>query len=151
MNANQLRDVAAYYFSDKNYAVHFEMGLNSGGSLRADVLALNMGCELIIVEVKSSVADYKSDKKWHNYKLYSDKFYFIFHTDVYEKLKLSNSLPTNCGILVAYSDKHILCKQNAKYQTIEDDDIRFNLIVRMAFRSADKNRYKIKSKFNSIQ
>lgn len=149
MNASQLRNIAAKYFAAKNYAVHFEMGLNSGGKFRADVLALNMQCELIIVEIKSSVADYKSDKKWHNYKLYSDKFYFVFHTDVYEKLKLSNSLPKDCGILVAYSDKHILCKQNAKYKSIENDDIRFNLIVRMAYRSADINRYKIKSKFNS--
>jgi hypothetical protein len=151
MNANQLRDVAALYFASKNYAVHFEMGLNSGGSLRADVLALNMQCELIIAEVKSSIADYKSDKKWHNYKLYSDKFYFVFYVDVYEKLKLSNSLPKDCGILVVSSNKDIACKQKVKHELISDNDIRFNLIVRMAYRSADKNRYKVKSKFNNNQ
>src|SRR5262247_3617820 len=43
---------------------------------RADVLALGKNGELLIVEVKSSVADFRADKKWTTYRGFSDRFYF---------------------------------------------------------------------------
>ena len=147
MNANQLRDIVAKYYTKQNYAIFYELGLNEGGQFRADVLALNFGCQIVIIEVKSSVADFTSDTKYHNYAKFSDKFLFCFHVDVYDKLKLLGKLPIGCGILVVNNLGKIKSVQNAKYQMIADDDVRFNLILRCAFRSADRNRYKIKSKF----
>ncbi|MGA8383476.1 MAG: MmcB family DNA repair protein, partial [Stellaceae bacterium] len=42
---------------------------------RADVLALGKAGELVIVEVKSSVADFRSDQKWPAYRDFSDRLY----------------------------------------------------------------------------
>ena len=44
---------------------------------RADVLALGPGKgEIVIVEIKSSRADFLSDGKWREYRPFCDRFYF---------------------------------------------------------------------------
>jgi len=43
---------------------------------RADVLALGRDGSLVIVEVKSSVADFRSDRKWPDYRQWCDQLYF---------------------------------------------------------------------------
>lgn len=63
---------------------------------RADVIALSPeGC-LTIVEIKSSVADFRADKKWPEYRDYCDRFYFA----VPETVPL-DILPEGVGILLA--------------------------------------------------
>lgn len=74
------------YYVDKNFSVHLEVGLNSGGKLRADVVALNTKGKIVIVEIKSSWADFATDKKWRKYLDYCHKFYFaipshLFHSE----------------------------------------------------------------------
>jgi hypothetical protein len=48
----------------RGFATLLEVSLANGR--RADVLALGRDGELIVVEIKSSVADFKSDRKWRN-------------------------------------------------------------------------------------
>lgn len=43
---------------------------------RADILALAPRGEIWIVEIKSSVTDYRVDAKWPQYKDFCDRFYF---------------------------------------------------------------------------
>jgi hypothetical protein len=43
---------------------------------RADVLGVGPKGEIWIVEIKSSLIDYRVDAKWPNYKDYCDRFYF---------------------------------------------------------------------------
>ena len=43
---------------------------------RADILALGPRGEFAIVEVKSSLQDYRADAKWADYRPYCDRFYF---------------------------------------------------------------------------
>ncbi len=57
-----------------------ELTLSTGR--RADLIALDQKGLIIIFEVKSSIADFQSDTKWHEYKPYCDKFYFATHPDV---------------------------------------------------------------------
>ncbi len=57
-----------------------ELTLSSGR--RADLIALNRKGEIIIFEIKSSIADFQTDSKWHEYKDYCDKFYFATHPGV---------------------------------------------------------------------
>jgi len=131
----------------KRMAVNFEVGLCKGGRLRADVLALSMSGKVIVGEVKSGVADFKSDKKWHLYAEYSDQFYFILDRPTYTKIKAS--IPKGTGIIVIDESLgrtgRTLLKakvvQRAKWEPI-DEEIRKNLIIRMAFRNAELNRYK---------
>lgn len=50
--------------------------LNYLSGRRADVLAIGGGCGITIVEVKSSVSDFNTDKKWADYLKVCDAFYF---------------------------------------------------------------------------
>ena len=49
---------------------------------RADLLALGPKHELWIVEVKSSIADFRADTKWPDYRLHCDRLFFATHPDV---------------------------------------------------------------------
>ena len=43
---------------------------------RADILGVGPKGEIWIVEIKSSLIDYRVDAKWPNYKDFCDRFYF---------------------------------------------------------------------------
>src|SRR5260370_1894254 len=51
-----------------------ELPLASGR--RADLVALGAGGEVWIVEIKSSVADFRADQKWIDYRLHCDRLFF---------------------------------------------------------------------------
>jgi len=65
-------------------------------SRRADVLALGKGGELVIVEIKSSVADFRADQKWPAYRDFSDRLYFAVASGFPTVL-----IPEECGLMVA--------------------------------------------------
>ena len=65
---------AARLFADLGWAPLLEVGLPNGR--RADVMALGPKGEIAIAEVKSSLEDYRTDRKWHEYGEYCDRFYF---------------------------------------------------------------------------
>ena len=56
-----------------DYSTLTELPLLTGR--RADVVALAMDATIIIVEIKSSVADFRADTKWREYRAHCDKFY----------------------------------------------------------------------------
>jgi len=56
------------------YASLVEFPLANGR--RADILALGRTGDLVIVEIKSSVADFRADRKWSAYRDFSDRLYF---------------------------------------------------------------------------
>lgn len=43
---------------------------------RADILTVGPKGEIAIAEIKSSMEDFRSDTKWHEYIPYCDKYYF---------------------------------------------------------------------------
>ena len=63
---------------------------------RADLAALSDSGELWIVEIKSSLADFRADQKWPEYRDYCDRLLFAvdnaFPIDV---------LPPDCGLILA--------------------------------------------------
>ncbi len=63
---------------------------------RADVIALGRDGEILIIEVKSSAADFRSDGKWHEYLEFCDRFFFAVPEDFPLEL-----LPEDCGLIVA--------------------------------------------------
>lgn len=65
-------------------------------SRRADVCALGPKGELHIVEIKSSIADFKSDHKWHEYEPFCDRFYFAVGHDFPQAL-----IPQSAGLIIA--------------------------------------------------
>ena len=71
-----------------------ELPLPSGR--RADLVALGGDGEIIIVEIKSSVADFRADRKWMEYRLHCDRLFFATIADVPGKI-----FPPDAGLIVA--------------------------------------------------
>ena len=65
---------AARLLAALGYAPLAEVTLPNGR--RADLMGLGPRGEMVIVEVKSSVEDYRCDVKWAEYGPYCDAFYF---------------------------------------------------------------------------
>lgn len=63
---------------------------------RIDVAGLGSGGEIIAVEVKSSIADYRADQKWHEYYDWCDKLYFATAQDFPHDI-----LPQDPGLIIA--------------------------------------------------
>lgn len=81
-------------FGEMGHACIAELPLGNGR--RVDVMALDRGGMLTVVEVKSSLADYRSDGKWREYLPYCDAFYFAVAEDFDRSV-----LPDGVGIMVA--------------------------------------------------
>ena len=62
------------YLHALGYCVVSELPLPSGR--RADLVALGGDGEILIVEIKSSVADFRADQKWMDYRLHCDRLFF---------------------------------------------------------------------------
>ena len=58
----------------RGYASLLEFALANGR--RADIMALDRAGEIAIVEVKSSLADFRADGKWPDYWEFCDRLYF---------------------------------------------------------------------------
>lgn len=71
-----------------------ELPLASGR--RADIAALGPGGEVAIVEIKSGLADFASDRKWPEYAHYCDRFYFAVDAEFPRE-----RLPEDVGLIVA--------------------------------------------------
>src|SRR5437588_8381495 len=71
-----------------------ELALPSGR--RADVVALAADSSLAIVEIKSSLADFRADRKWQDYRLHSDQLFFAVSPDMPLEV-----LPSDTGLIVA--------------------------------------------------
>jgi hypothetical protein len=78
----------------QGYASLVEVPLANGR--RADVLALGKGGDLLIVEIKTSVADFRADRKWTAYREYADRLYFAVPNAFPLML-----IPEECGLMVA--------------------------------------------------
>ena len=63
---------------------------------RVDVIALNRNGAIAIVEVKSSIEDFRADHKWRDYVAYCDRFYFAVPADFPRQV-----LPKECGLWIA--------------------------------------------------
>jgi len=76
------------------FCVVSELPLPSGR--RADLVALDAGGEIWIVEIKSSVADFRADQKWQDYRLHCDRLFFATCLDVPCEI-----FPLDAGLIVA--------------------------------------------------
>jgi hypothetical protein len=85
---------AARVMLDLGYAPLLEVGLPNGR--RADVMALGPRGDIIIVEVKSGLEDYRVDRKWHEYGPFCDAFYFAVAPEFPDGV-----LPDEPGLIVA--------------------------------------------------
>ena len=93
----------ARYLHALGYGVVSELPLPSGR--RADLVALGSGGEIVIVEIKSSVADFRADQKWMDYRLHCDRLFFATTVEVPCEI-----FPKDTGLIVADSfGAHLAC------------------------------------------
>ena len=104
------------YYANKGFAVSREVGLpefytvNYGekkgqqwhiSKQRADFIAVSLRLnQVVIVETKSCLADFTSDKKWRRYLPHCDKFYFAADTKTAEEIavRLANDGERDIGV-----------------------------------------------------
>jgi hypothetical protein len=91
-----------------DYAVLPEFSLKNGR--RTDITALGPKGEIIHIEIKVAVADFKSDAKWPDYLAYCDQFYFAVPDDFpVTLLEADTAQPTRTGLILSDGfDAHIL-------------------------------------------
>ncbi len=70
---------------------------------RADILALKPDGGLVCIEIKSGVADFVADRKWQDYRAFSDALYFAVDDAFPQAL-----LPEETGLIVACDVAEIL-------------------------------------------
>lgn len=77
-----------------NFSTVTELPLLSGR--RADIVALASDATVLIVEVKSSVADFRADAKWRDYRAHCDKLFFAIPETVPAEI-----MPEDAGLILA--------------------------------------------------
>ncbi|MCP8883260.1 MmcB family DNA repair protein [Devosia sp. XJ19-1] len=75
-------------------ACYAEVPLRNGR--RADVLAVGPKGEIWIIEIKSSLIDFQVDRKWPEYREFSDKFFFAKPPELDAEI-----FPQSEGLIVA--------------------------------------------------
>jgi hypothetical protein len=76
------------------YASLVEFPLANGR--RADILGLGKAGDIVIVEIKNSVADFRADRKWVIYRDFADRLFFAVPNHFPQVL-----IPEECGLMVA--------------------------------------------------
>ena len=76
------------------FACISELPLPSGR--RADLVAINDRNEIWIVEIKSSVEDFRADQKWPEYRAHCDRLLFAFLQDLPSEI-----FPEETGLIIA--------------------------------------------------
>jgi len=80
--------------NDMRLAVLPELALANGR--RADLVGLSERGEIWIIEIKSSIEDFRVDRKWPDYRAYCDRLLFATHPDVPLDI-----FPADCGLLLS--------------------------------------------------
>jgi hypothetical protein len=113
------------------YASLLEFPLANGR--RADILALGRGGDLIIIEVKTSIADFRADRKWLDYRDFADRFYFAVPSSFPVAL-----IPKDCGLIVADAFTAVLLRDGNGHPITPGR--RRALILRFALAAATRLR-----------
>ena len=78
----------------QGYSTVTELGLSDGR--RADIVALGGDGSLVIVEVKSCLADFRADRKWRDYAAHCDSLYFAISEATPVEI-----MPEEAGLILA--------------------------------------------------
>ena len=139
--ADNIKARVARYYMKKRRIVYYELGLLARGRLRADVFVLAMTGHVVVVECKSSVADYRGDaKKKLSYLDFSNQFYYAMPESVY--LKVKDTIQVGVGTFVMDETGTKLRKVMKARNRVLPHEVSYNLAIRAAFRNGDTNTRK---------
>ncbi len=63
---------------------------------RADIMAMDRKGDITIIEIKSSIADFRADSKWPEYRDFCDLLYFAIPAEVPPEI-----MPEDAGLIIA--------------------------------------------------
>lgn len=133
MEADRIFAAVMRYYTERGFACLPEFTLKT--NRRPDITCLGKDGHIIIVEVKSSVTDFKTDKKWQDYREWADEYYFAvddsFPLDI---------LPdaTQCGVIITDGFE---CHITTKAPLAKLAGARRNHLVRRLARAAMLRHY----------
>jgi hypothetical protein len=78
----------------RGFAIVSEVSLATGR--RADIVGLGPAGDIWIVEIKSSIEDFRADLKWPDYRLSCDRLFFATHAEV-----PADIFPDDAGFILA--------------------------------------------------
>ena len=111
------------------FASVVELALPSGR--RADIVGLGADGTIVIVEIKSSLADFRADAKWPDYRAHSDRLYFAvldgFPIDI---------IPDDAGLIVTDGYEASILREAQLHRLAPAT--RRSLIMRFAQTAADR-------------
>ena len=93
-HAGRIARGVSRFFAERGNGCLAEFSFKTGR--RADIIAIDNKGTITVVEIKSSVSDFRSDKKWAEYLEFCDRFYFAVGTDFPIEI-----LPSECGLVIA--------------------------------------------------
>ncbi len=105
--------------------------------------------DLVIVEIKSSVVDFRTDLKWTEYLPYADRFYLMFSAAVARKIRdhpeLRARIPPQVGVLILGTDGFVKTVKPARRQEVTVEN-RLNILSRMAWRSGEMSKRTVRAR-----
>lgn len=138
-----LHEAAIDYFTRYRFGVFREIGVVQWGRLKCDLLAVNLKGEIVGVEVKSSIEDFRTDKKWPRYLPHCNRFYFVFSTACWRQHigVLSKALKAEgAGALVLCPTTGYLRVALRATRREMEMEVRLNMISRLAWRAATHSK-----------
>lgn len=102
---------------------------------RADLMALDESGRFLIIEIKTSAADYRADRKWREYLDYCDWFAFAVPAGFPVGL-----LPPDVGLIVADAYDAVSHRPAMPAPTTLNPARRRQVLIRFARASADRLR-----------
>lgn len=102
---------------------------------RADIMAMDEGGRFLIVEIKTSAADYRADRKWREYLDYCDWFAFAVPPEFPVGL-----LPAEVGLIVADAYDAVSHRPAMAAPTALHPSRRRQVLIRFARAGADRLR-----------
>lgn len=123
---------AARLLANMGFQPAHEVSLPNGR--RADIMALNRKGAFSIVEVKSSLADFRADAKWPDYRACCDFFYFAVGEDFPREV-----LPEDVGVIVADSFGAAILREAPRHEIAAG--LRRRLTLRFARIVANRLRW----------
>ena len=95
--------------SDHGFATLTEFTIGSGR--RVDVIGLDRRGQVTIVEVKTCLEDFRSDRKWPEYLAFCDRFFFAVPADFPRHV-----LPADCGVIAADAYGAVILRESPEFR-----------------------------------
>ena len=127
--ADKLKLMCCSYWAHLKYGCFLEVGVAAWGRRRADFVALKISGDIVICEIKSGMADFRTDHKYEEYMPHCNRFYFVF------PYPMKVELPDGVGVLVPSPSGYLRVIKKAKHRKMEGINRR-NLVLRLAWRAA---------------